>query len=226
MTNEINNNSSIDFRMEDQINYLVEMKREQCFYDNLQNKHNITKENFKDAKFGYCGAYTAKYANEDSVGCVKVKLCTYNNDFKTFWKDKQDEMKEIIKIEKRCLCNQPIKNNFFIYSKTLNKVLSLGKCCIKKFNPDGIQKHCENCHSIHRNRSDNLCSDCRKKCSICRREERYKYYYSTCLECFKKMEKPCFECGVEKKNSYIYCYKCNLKINENKSTNVSIELKE
>ena len=103
------------YSMEDNINYIVEMKREQCFYDNLHNEHNITKENFKVAKFGYCGAYTAKYKNWGSINCVKVESRIYNNDFKTYWKDKQDEMKEIIKIEKKCLCNQPIKNNFFIY---------------------------------------------------------------------------------------------------------------
>ena len=184
-------------------NNLVEMKREKCFYENLYNEHNITQENFIAAKFGYCGAYTAKYNNGGSINCVKVKLREYNNDFITYWKDQTEKMKEEIEINSECLCNQPIKNNFFIYSKKLDKVLSLGKCCIKKFNPDGLQKHCDNCGCNHRNRIDNLCSDCRKNCKKCRKTRPYKNY-DICLDCYKQMDKSCFKCGIEKKNSYKY----------------------
>jgi len=197
--------------MEDTINYIVKMKREKCFFSNLLTDHNITKEMFTAAKFTYCGAYTAIYDNENSSDCIKVKSRHYEPYFEMYWKDKQEEMKKEIEIKSECLCNQPIQNNYFIHSQKLNKVLSLGKCCIKKFNPSGLKKLCESCGCVHKNRIDNFCSDCRKNCNKCRKDRPYKNY-DICLECYKKMDKPCFECGVEKKNSYKYCYKCNLAI--------------
>jgi predicted nucleic acid-binding Zn-ribbon protein len=44
----------------------------------------------------------------------------------------------------------------------LDRVLTLGNCCIKNYFPKGFRvKSCEICGATHRNRKDNICKRCR-----------------------------------------------------------------
>jgi len=64
-----------------------------------------------------------------------------------------------------CVCTHDIKENCYIYSKTLDEIRILGNCCIKKYYPDEIAKqlNCSKCGAKHKSRKVNMCKDCQIK---------------------------------------------------------------
>ena len=59
-----------------------------------------------------------------------------------------------------CICGHAIMEQCWIYR--LDRVLTLGNCCIKNYFPKGFRvKSCEICGATHRNRKDNICKRCR-----------------------------------------------------------------
>lgn len=67
-----------------------------------------------------------------------------------------------------CVCGHKILHNCFIANRKTNKVITLGKCCVRRFK-GALNKRCDNCNKLHKNRSDNLCNECRllKICTRC-----------------------------------------------------------
>lgn len=104
----------------------------------------------------------------------------------------------------RCVCDVKIKKNCYITDD--NKFfLVIGICCIKRFIPKDKQgKLCSNCEQPHRNRSNNLCNECRlthEQCSRCRiAVESWKTYddygVRTCRPCYMERTYPkCILCN-------------------------------
>src|ERR1700744_1157849 len=61
-----------------------------------------------------------------------------------------------------CICGASgLVKNYYVSDGT--KVIAIGSECIRKFIRDGRSHHCNVCNIVHRNRSDNLCTACRKK---------------------------------------------------------------
>ena len=67
-----------------------------------------------------------------------------------------------------CICGHKILHNCFIANRKTNKVITLGKCCVKRFK-GSLNKRCDNCDKQHKNRANNLCNECRllKICTRC-----------------------------------------------------------
>ena len=88
-----------------------------------------------------------------------------------------------------CICGQRIKNNCFITTHEKDHIITLGNCCIRRF--EGRVKKCDICKKIHRNRKDNICNDCRKQkenakiCIICNKKEKFikNIQDNKCREC-------------------------------------------
>jgi hypothetical protein len=63
-------------------------------------------------------------------------------------------------ITDRCICGTKIKVNCYIYPKgdaNIDKVIIVGKECIKKWSEIELGRFCEVCGAKHKNRSFNLC---------------------------------------------------------------------
>lgn len=91
-----------------------------------------------------------------------------------------------------CVCGHSIVENCYLYSRSLNEVVVLGNCCIRRFLPraEDRLKKCVVCACRHRNRHK-LCNICREKC--CRRSKldsnlqcpRCRDLWIICKECGK-----------------------------------------
>ena len=84
-----------------------------------------------------------------------------------------------------CICNQKIKENCYI---TNNKYfLVIGNCCIKRLVPTCTRTG-EKFEMPHKNRKENLCSECREL--ICQRcKGPCKKEYAFCYSCFTELYK-------------------------------------
>ena len=64
-------------------------------------------------------------------------------------------------VEKReCVCGHKIVENCYIQHKITKCIYVVGNQCIKRF-MHKIQRTCSICATVHKNRKDNLCNDCR-----------------------------------------------------------------
>lgn len=88
------------------------------------------------------------------------------------WNDGVDIPKHV----GNCICGHDIEHNYWIKNKYTFKILTVGSCCMKKFDIGKVvTKKCEKCFEPHKNRSNNLCNNCRKildeesklKCKMC-----------------------------------------------------------
>ena len=61
----------------------------------------------------------------------------------------------------KCICGINIIQQCYIFNTKTNQILVLGNECIKRWK----KNRCDMCDTIHRNRKDNFCNDCRKKIS-------------------------------------------------------------
>lgn len=63
-----------------------------------------------------------------------------------------------------CVCGHHIKHNCYVTNGT--QVLVMGNCCVARFVKPKPESLCEKCGCKHRNRKNNICSDCRKNVTI------------------------------------------------------------
>lgn len=61
-----------------------------------------------------------------------------------------------------CLCSHFIVENCYIENILTNELVIVGNCCIKKFLPsENASRTCGICKQPHKNRTNNLCNQCR-----------------------------------------------------------------
>ena len=192
---------------------------EQRFINGLKD-HNIDYELFK--------TQTWRYVGDDSPEGKDLLYETYGY--------KSELSESILNNRKdKCICGQPIQNNYFIAFKYFNPnedyILYIGKDCAKKFVCLN-KKRCEICDTPHRNRSVNRCNDCRGKkfCIVCNDSIDSDSKYDICNDCSegfckncKKKCNPkyelcwnclpkCINCGKKMSNTkYKICFDCNKK---------------
>ena len=128
-----------------------------------------------------------------------------------------------------CVCETKIKHNAYMWSDERKHLMIVGRCCILRFGADGkTHRTCGFCSTPHKNRSNNLCNDCRGKvCPKCCKVKLKLAHHVMCLKCFKKNNGDCEEeqksrcvvCGVLTKG-YRRCYTCNLK-HQKKNADIS-----
>ena len=194
------------------------------FYDELEEHYNITKKQFIEYKFIFCGVFDPPketYINNDGeerkryiknlIPNIDEQLFPYRHkyfikhpleyiDEKTF---KLIAHRFVFKHE--CICTHYIICNCFIYSESQDILLNIGKCCNKRFNENTTKRFCEICGTHHKNRKNNFCNDCRKtlfsKCNNCKQSKELNKY-RWCFSCTK-----CNDLNYVK-NIYEHCSIC------------------
>jgi hypothetical protein len=195
------------------------------FYEELEKKEGITKEQFIKYKFIFCGAFDPPkeiYTNDDGeertryiksrIPNVGDQLFPYRSiDFKNKHPLKYIDEQTFKMIAHKftfkyeCICDHHIICNCFIYSKSQDILLNIGKCCNKRFNDNTTKRFCEICNIEHKNTKNNVCNECRKT------------LYNKCGKCKKPKElnkyKWCFPCTKGNnldyiRNIYEYCSVC------------------
>lgn len=143
---------------------------------------NLSLEEVKK-QYKYCGGSEEKSSHEKYF-----KLCFPNK----------------LKPESKtnCLCGHKIKHNCYITTNDLSydKIVVLGNCCIKRFITK-IGRTCEKCGNPHKNKTDNLCNNCRLRCEGCQKVVN-RLYNNRCKDCRK-----CIDCNSPS-NGYPRCYFC------------------
>ena len=136
------------------------------FYHELNNKYNITHESLISDGWHYCGGDSKSHLNYFNL---------YNKN------NKRVEKSQYID---KCVCGHLIKENCYITNKDNTSIIVVGNCCIKRFLPEKKKgRSCEDCGGSHRNRSVNLCNDCKyKKCSKCNKNN--DNGYKICFNCY------------------------------------------
>ena len=90
--------------------------------------------------------------------------------------------------EALCICTHPIVENCYIRHIKTNQLVVIGNCCIKRFMSEVAGRRCTNCDKIHKNRTTNLCNECRKVyCEFCKYElgiNTVSAERGMCQECF------------------------------------------
>ena len=122
-----------------------------------------------------------------------------------------------------------IKHNEYMWSDERKHIRIVGRCCILRFGADGkTHRTCGFCSTPHKNRSNNLCNDCRGKvCPKCCKVKLTLGHHVMCYKCFKKNNGNCEEeqksrcvvCGVLTKG-YRRCYTCHRK-HQKKNADIS-----
>ncbi len=151
-------------------------------------EYNLTNEEIIAEGWKYCGGNEGRHLNYFRIACPGEVL-----------PDQADE----------CVCGHNIVENCYITDG--DRILILGNCCIKRFIPDS-GRTCERCGEPHRNRKDNLCSDCRPRCAGCD-EVREGLRRGICRDCWPYLRhslspRKCAECGGECKAGYTTCWPC------------------
>jgi len=133
-------------------------------------------------------------------------------------------------LEKECLCDHPIKQNYRYKHHTNKDKFILGSCCIKKFSTIYKNKRiCLYCQIKIKKNTDNICTECKsnikenkKRQDKEEKEEREKQHkiiekiqqqIQQEIKQKKYLEScKCKECGYQKKdNKYKYCFICYKK---------------
>ena len=117
----------------------------------------------------------------------------YENHLRPFLvKEKICEPGFLPKHKEACICEHHISENCFIYrikEDGKGEIRVIGNCCIKKFDLSG--KHCQICDSVHNNRKNNICNECRWLC-VCGNKK-------------QKISSPlCVKCKLINDNSRVY----------------------
>lgn len=105
----------------------------------------------------YCGGIS--YLDKDG----EIKNNSHTNYFPFF--KKLQHLVPRPPLEK-CLCNQKIEQNCFITNSEEDRLLVVGSCCIKRFVVN-CSRTCGYCLKPHRNRTNNLCNECREYGGFC-----------------------------------------------------------
>lgn len=208
------------------------------FYEGLENKYDITKEQFLEYNFICCGIYKPPTEIIDNNGNqyeIYIKNLIPNEGNKLFpttnfkiHPTKFISEKLFKKLVHRfiykcnCICDKSIIKNCFIYSVSQDILLNIGKCCNKRFNENDTKRFCEICGIHHQNTKNNFCNECRKKlydkCKKCKNEKKLDKY-KWCRDCSKmsnnifiKKYESCSICMKPKINdkdkSFKRCYNC------------------
>lgn len=185
------------------------------FYEGLEKKYNISKEEFKEYNFKQCGIFKPPYQLQNKTKLLPYYSEYFNNTYSIFFNTKEKEnLRDRFIYKNKCVCGMEIKTNCFIYSREKDKLLRIGICCNKHFNQNGNKQYCVYCDTEHNNRKDNICNQCRelyKRCSKCGDYKRD--YYNECSKCkFNKLYTNCYRCNIKynKPKTFKYCYNCNL----------------
>lgn len=121
-------------------------------------EYGITKEDLDSGVWKYAGGNDGRHL---------TNFYKYYGDFEPLPKSKE-----------YCICGQKIKINCYITDD--KRRIILGSCCIKKFEIP-LRLKCERCGALHKNRTVNLCSICKKDpvikakdniCEICKKPHR------------------------------------------------------
>jgi hypothetical protein len=121
------------------------------FYEGLKEKYNISKEQFNQYNFKYCGKFKPDIDEETKQLILPndnqelFPLYNYGIDsyFFIFFSYKEIiKLKPMILYKSRCICDIKIKKNYFIYSRSQDIFLIIGSCCNKRFNENGNKKFC------------------------------------------------------------------------------------
>ena len=159
-------------------------------HDEMRRKYN--KEN--GWRYGGGRQKKIKIAYDYSDYYVSTKHSKYyENDLRPQWnKEGFNCINYFPKKKEYCLCGHWIKENCFIYRKRNERTIDIrviGNCCITLFDLSG--KHCKLCDSVHQNRKDNYCNNCRTE-----------------MKKQEKLKTHC-KCGRKKKQiSHGLCKKC------------------
>ena len=119
----------------------------------------------------------------------------------------------------RCVCGHAIQRHFMIEKG--DQKLILGSCCIRKFYPNKMKRLtlCANCNCLHKNKSNNLCNNCRKDksikiCALCLGAQSSRSKLSACDTCLINHCKVC-KLSIKSKTEYPkftgFCYPCYKK---------------
>jgi hypothetical protein len=137
------------------------------FVNGLKKNYDLTLEDIESEGWKYCGGdrNTSQYAHLDKF-------------FK--WGKRNHTPRHVDK----CVCGHEIKVNCYITND--KELIIIGSCCIKRFIPGGLKKLCLHCKEPHRNRSTELCNDCKDTLGICRDCGRSCDGYVRCYNCNKK----------------------------------------
>ena len=198
------------------------------FYEELKDKYNITKEQFIQYNFIFCGIYkppTETYIDDNGNECERYIKHLIPKEGELLFPTTNFEIHPTKCIDGRlfkilshrfiykynCICDKSIIKNCFIYSVSQDILLNIGKCCNKRFNENDTKRFCEMCGIHHRNTKNNFCNECRKKlynkCKKCKEDKKLDKY-KWCWTCSK---------GIDNNNN-IY-YNCSIclkpKTNEN-----------
>jgi hypothetical protein len=115
--------------------------------------------------------------------------------------------------EQHCICKQRIMTNCYI-TDGQGSILVIGSDCLKNFLKINTGKRCSHCKTIHRNRKDNFCNNCREipNCNGC--EKKGSVYCQECRtkdeERIKQAKQLCI-CGEKKDEISVCCYKCVIR---------------
>ena len=97
------------------------------------------------------------------------------------------------RITDKCLCGQPIKNNYLIKSETTKACKVVGSTCCKRFLPRAYReyqltkvKKCAKCNKPNRCRLDEFCKECRGGVF---KERLFGVTFRTCVRKFPKKAK-------------------------------------
>lgn len=127
-------------------------KLSKAFINGLRTKHNMSYDDVKTWIF--CGGHAnteCEKIPDEFIGYENYfKLCFPNTDFP--------------ELENKCVCDATLLHNCYIRkdtTATIDDILIIGSCCIKKFIDAGKVRKCEKCNADHRNRKYNLCNDCK-----------------------------------------------------------------
>tara|TARA_Y100001963_G_scaffold14002_1_gene17418 strand:- start:1880 stop:2512 length:633 start_codon:yes stop_codon:yes gene_type:complete len=179
-------------------------------------------EKYKAFKNG-CEEY--KITEEDLINSIFIGGT--NEKFKIFldynlkkYNIKLDNITKYPKQINKCLCNQSLKNLFYLYHQKKNCILVIGSECITNFTETKIKLSCLNCGRTNAKYLDKngLCCDCMKfKCNKC--FDNYIYKNNMCIDCNIGF---CLNCLKKIDEKYKYCYDCNQKKNKIKCSKCKI----
>lgn len=114
----------------------------------------------------------------------------------------------------RCGCDTKIRVNCYVWNKINDELAVVGSCCIKRF-ISSLERRCDKCGKVHKNRKHNFCNDCGKVKGKWLDEKAIK---STLVKKKDVIISPLSDTIVnDVKPKYVRCTKCKATIYESTS---------
>ena len=127
-----------------------------------------------------------------------------------------------------CVCTHEILKNYYIKHVPTKMIVVVGSCCIKRYLPeDNQRKTCSECGAPHKNRTVDMCNECRPgcwkcgdkyasidQCWTCRKELKNYHcsrhnYQRQCYRCKEEGKKMCIGCNEERILMPCECKECD-----------------